>query len=90
MKALGITMNSSEDVFAICTGTENTVLPMTKRNVLKKIAGVFDPLGFLAPFLMKGKILLKNCGPEALIGMIPSRMVLYTKLKRGSNILGFC
>ena len=60
VKALGITWNTSEDRVAICTGTENKVLPMTKRNVLKKIAGVFDPLGFTVSFVMKGKMLLQE------------------------------
>ena len=33
---------------------------MTKRNVWKKIAAVFDPLGFVSPFIVVAKILLQE------------------------------
>ena len=32
----------------------------TKRNVLKKIATLFDPLGFLSPFTVTAKILMQE------------------------------
>ena len=38
------------------TGT----LQMTKRNVLRKIATVFDPLGFICPIVVLAKILLQE------------------------------
>lgn len=33
---------------------------LTKRILLKEIASIFDPLGFLAPFIIKAKILLQE------------------------------
>jgi len=38
----------------------STELPVTKRNVLRKAATVFDPLGFVGPFVIKAKILLQE------------------------------
>ena len=32
----------------------------TKRNFLKKIATLFDPIGFLAPFTIRAKMLLQD------------------------------
>lgn len=32
----------------------------TKRNFLKKIATLFDPIGLLSPFTMRRKILLQD------------------------------
>ncbi|KAF8790908.1 hypothetical protein HNY73_005854 [Argiope bruennichi] len=34
----------------------------TKRFVLHVLGGIFDPIGFLGPFIMKLKIFIKNCG----------------------------
>ena len=34
--------------------------PITKRNVLKKIATVFDPLGLVSPFIVQAKIMLQE------------------------------
>ena len=33
---------------------------MTKRNVLKEISSVFDPLGLFSAVLLKGKVLLQT------------------------------
>ncbi|KAK3752638.1 hypothetical protein QZH41_008763, partial [Actinostola sp. cb2023] len=46
VKTLGIFWNSTEDTFAICTKVVPSDSQWTKRNVLKRIATVFDPLGF--------------------------------------------
>ena len=32
----------------------------TRRKLLSTIAGLYDPLGFVAPWVMPGKILLQN------------------------------
>ena len=34
--------------------------PSTRRDILSTIASIFDPLGFLAPFVLKGKIILQD------------------------------
>ena len=38
----------------------------TKRNVLKKTVTVFDPLGFLAPFVIHAKLLLQQVWLQAI------------------------
>jgi len=60
VKTLGISWNSTEDTFTISGANISTELPVTKRNVLRKVATVFDPLGFVGPFVIKAKILLQE------------------------------
>ena len=59
MKVLGLAWNASKDTLAIQDSKhvkEN--LKVTKRNVLKEIASVYDPLGLLCPVILRGKVLL--------------------------------
>ena len=57
---LGISWNSTEHTFTISAANISTELPVTKRIVLRKVATVFDPLGFVGPFVIKAKILLQK------------------------------
>lgn len=60
-KALGVGWKAKEDIFVFKVGEELVIPhPMTKRNVLKTIARVFDPLGFIAPYVMKAKLLMQD------------------------------
>lgn len=34
--------------------------PLTRRGVLSTVASIYDPLGFVAPFLLRGKLLLQQ------------------------------
>ena len=58
-KTLGLSWNSKDDVFTIPISSPGR-LQLTKRNVLPKIATVFDPLGFVSPFVVTAKILLQE------------------------------
>ena len=62
VKTLGISWNSVEDTSTTCISTAKVSgeLHLTKRNVLRKIATIFDPLGFVGPFVVKAKILLQE------------------------------
>ena len=60
VKTLGISCDSKEDVLTISTSAVSSETPLTKRNVLKKIATVFDPLGFVSPFILVAKVLLQD------------------------------
>ena len=60
VKTLGVTWNSVEDTFTISTAKVSAELQLTKRNVLKTIATVFDSLGLVGPFVVKAKILLQE------------------------------
>ena len=60
VKTYGISWNSTEDTFTISNANISAELPVTKRNVLSKVATVFDPLGFVGPFIIKAKILIQE------------------------------
>jgi hypothetical protein len=46
--------------FTVPTWVTSSDLKVTKRHVLKKIATVFDPLGFVSPVVVQAKILLQE------------------------------
>ena len=58
-RALGIYWNVHSDTFTFLFQCEfNT--PWTKRGILRVICSLFDPLGFLIPFILVAKILLQE------------------------------
>ena len=54
-KILGLNWDKQRDTFIVEIPTESQRL--TKRNVLKTLASIYDPLGFISPMLLIGKIL---------------------------------
>jgi len=62
VKALGIFWNPVEDHFVF--HTDNMVYQpsekYTKRYILSEISKLFDPLGWLAPIIVRAKILMQN------------------------------
>ena len=59
-KALGVSWRSEEDTLSVPVPPSPAPQAITKRNVLKKIATVFDPLGFVSPVVIKGKMMLQT------------------------------
>uniref|UniRef100_A0A914PK88 Uncharacterized protein n=1 Tax=Panagrolaimus davidi TaxID=227884 RepID=A0A914PK88_9BILA len=59
-KILGIQWNSQDDTLSIELKNAKEFQTWTKRSVLKFIASTFDPLGFLSPFTMKGKLFIQK------------------------------
>lgn len=59
-KTLRVMWESNKDVFTFQVETPNVNKVPTKRNVLSAIAGLFDPLQFLAPFTVRAKILMQE------------------------------
>ena len=57
---LGLQWNSTEDVFIVSTVPVSPDYLVTKRNVLKMVATVFDPLGLVSPFIVEAKLLLQE------------------------------
>ena len=57
-KILGLNWDKQGDTFIVEIPTESQRL--TKRNVLKTLASIYDPLGFILPVLLIGKILFRN------------------------------
>ena len=59
-KTLGVWWQASEDTFTFKENAPEDTMLYTKRNFLKKIATLFDPIGFLAPFTIRANILLQD------------------------------
>ena len=60
IKTLGIVWMAEEDVFTFLSNSVDDNFRFTKRNFLKKISTLFDPLGLLAPFTIRSKILMQE------------------------------
>ncbi|CAB3981675.1 Hypothetical predicted protein [Paramuricea clavata] len=65
-KTLGIRWDAGDDEFLFDYSSLTDDFHYTKRNVLKKTASLFDPLGFLSPFIIKAKLYLQQAWLEAL------------------------
>ena len=61
-KVLGILWDKDKDEFVFKLGETKLEAKKkyTKRNILGKIASIYDPIGFLSPIIVKLKILFKN------------------------------
>ena len=60
VKTLGVTWLPGGDVFTFNANPPEKEFPLTKRNFLKKITKLFDPVGFLALVIIRAKILLQE------------------------------
>jgi hypothetical protein len=60
VKILGINWRSSEDIFFFDGVDGPLELCVTKRLILSCIARMFDPLGFISPFIMTAKIIFQD------------------------------
>ncbi|XP_046576736.1 uncharacterized protein LOC124284679 [Haliotis rubra] len=58
--SLGLAWDLNRDVFRFLIQEDQLDKPYTRRGLLSVINSLFDPLGFLAPFTVKGKILLRE------------------------------
>eukprot|EP00117_Sycon_ciliatum_P035683 scpid49170/ scgid26997/ len=59
-KTLGISWQASSDSFSISATAAPQQQRITKRAILKAVAKVFDPLGFVAPFVLRGKVMIQS------------------------------
>ena len=57
-RALGILWNVERDTLEIKAATKQ--LAATKRGILKQISTIFDPLGLVAPFVLRAKLILQE------------------------------
>ena len=58
---LGLEWNNKTDTLKVCRGMDfEPEVNWTQRKVLSVVSSVFDPLGFLAPFVIRGRIILKG------------------------------
>ena len=56
-KTLGICWNIEKDTFGFNKNLGEN--PLTRRGMLSMVHKIYDPLGFAAPFLLKGKMILQ-------------------------------
>lgn len=60
LKTLGVMWNADADTFTFHVEPPQKSEASTKRNVLSCIASLFDPLQFLSPFTIRGKLLMQE------------------------------
>ena len=60
VKTLGVLWKAELDQFSFNATQPPEASQVTKRGFLKKIATIFDPLGFLSPFTIRARILLQE------------------------------
>jgi len=63
---LGVSWSAQNEQFLFYYSPPAEDFEYTNRNFLKKTAVLFDPLGFLAPFVVKAKIFVQQAWLEAL------------------------
>lgn len=64
-KTLGVLWSAADDKFFFRHFSKLDGFEFTKRNVLKKTATVYDPLGFLSPYIIRSKLLMQKAWLEA-------------------------
>ena len=57
-KAMGLVWNVDTDTFGYKISMQSK--PLSKRGILSKLSSVYDPLGFLAPFLLHGRKIIQQ------------------------------
>nr|XP_055053759.1 uncharacterized protein LOC129438884 [Misgurnus anguillicaudatus] len=62
-RSLGVSWDMSEDVFIFQVADQ--VRPYSRRGVLSMINSLFDPLGFAAPVIIQGRLLLRALTTES-------------------------
>ncbi|XP_036149096.1 uncharacterized protein LOC118647762 [Monomorium pharaonis] len=61
LKTLGVVWNSNQDELVFTVKPFDLSARVTKRNILFKIARIFDPLGLLGPVVLYAKIIMQKC-----------------------------
>ena len=64
-KTLGVLWSATDDKFFFRHSLQLDGFEFTKRNVLKKTATVYHPLGFLLPYIVSSKLLMQKAWLEA-------------------------
>ena len=60
VKTLGILWRAKEDIVSFPSNPPEENQIITKRSFLRTIATLFDPLGFLAPFIIRAKVVMQE------------------------------
>ena len=58
---LGIQWDPKSDSLSVCRGlTKLSTEVITQRKILSAVSGIFDPMGFISPFTIRGRLILKD------------------------------
>ena len=60
VKTLGILWRAKKDIFSFHSSPPEENQIITKRSFLRTTATLFDPLGFLAPFIIRAKVVMQE------------------------------
>lgn len=60
VKTLGMEWHPTSDYFSYSRFEINETTRVTKRKILSEISKIFDPLGLIAPILIKGKLIMQE------------------------------
>ena len=58
VKTLGILWRAKDNSFSFHSSPPKNSEIITKRSFLRAVATLFDPIGFLAPFIVKAKVVM--------------------------------
>lgn len=61
-RSLGLYLDLETDSFIFCVSLKDT--PFTRIGVLSTVSSLYDPLGFIAPVTIQGKIILRSLVSE--------------------------
>ena len=61
-QSLGLSWDLHSDKLILCLNDNEK--PATRRGFLSTINSIFDPLGFISPIVISGKILLREVVPQ--------------------------
>jgi len=82
IKTLGLNWISESDMFTYHYNEPSANMTITKRAVLKTIASLFDPLGFLVPFTVRAKIIMQKIWLTGLDWDDPLPETLATEIRK--------
>jgi hypothetical protein len=63
-QSLGLCWNVKDDTFLFKVPKDEK--PFTRRGLLSTVNSLFDPIGFISPITISGKILHRECAPEGI------------------------
>ncbi|XP_043473410.1 uncharacterized protein LOC122505692 [Leptopilina heterotoma] len=87
IKTLGLYWKSNTDEIAYTVLPISTNLKMTKRIMLSEVSKIFDPLGFLGPVIIKGRMILHRLWLEKLDWDDAVPLSIFTDWKKYSTQL---
>lgn len=87
IKVLGLVWYLPDDTLSVAAVSKICTDVPTKRSILRDASKVFDPLGFVAPFVIRVKILLQDIWREKLGWDEPTPESIMTTWRRWANEL---